>query len=480
MSITSSPDAGIDGAVTACDQGAAIGLFAELGGTPDAGGTWTDPNGIAHSGSFDPATDIAGNYTYSIGALAPCVADQSIVAVTITSSPDAGIDGAVTACDQGAAIGLFAELGGTPDAGGTWTDPNGIAHSGSFDPATDIAGNYTYSIGALAPCVADQSIVTVTITSSPDAGIDGAVTACDQGAAIGLFAELGGTPDAGGTWTDPNGAVHSGSFDPATDIAGNYTYSIGALAPCVADQSIVTVTITSSPDAGIDGAVTVCDQGATIGLFAELGGTPDAGGTWTDPNGAAQRQLRSRDGHRGQLHLQHRCAGAVRGGSEHRSGDDHQFAGCGRGWRGNGVRSRRSDRALRGARWHTGCGRHLDRSERRGTQRQLRSRDGHRGQLHLQHRSAGAMRGGPEHRSSYDHQFAGCGDRWRGNGVRSRRCDRALRGTGRHAGCGRHLDRSERHCAQRQFDPATDIAGNYTYSIGALAPCVADQKASSP
>ncbi|MBK7752016.1 MAG: gliding motility-associated C-terminal domain-containing protein [Flavobacteriales bacterium] len=287
VTITSSPDAGIDGAVTACDQGAAIGLFAELGGSPDAGGTWTDPNGVAHSGNFDPATDIAGNYTYSIGALAPCVADQSIVAVTITSSPDAGVDGAVTVCDQGAAIGLFAELGGTPDPGGTWTDPNGVAHSGSFDPATDIAGNYTYSIGALAPCVADQSIVAVTITSSPDAGVDGAVTVCDQGAAIGLLAELGGTPDAGGTWTDPNGVAHSGNFDPATDIVGNYTYSIGALAPCVADQSIVAVTITSSPDAGLDGAVTACDQGAAIGLFAELGGSPDAGGTWTDPNGVA-------------------------------------------------------------------------------------------------------------------------------------------------------------------------------------------------
>ncbi|MBK8341529.1 MAG: gliding motility-associated C-terminal domain-containing protein [Flavobacteriales bacterium] len=287
MTITSSPDAGIDGAVTVCDQGAAIGLFAELGGTPDAGGTWTDPNGIAHSGSFDPATDIAGNYTYSIGALAPCVADQSIVAVTITSSPDAGVDGAVTVCDQGAAIGLFAELGGSPDAGGTWTDPNGIAHSGSFDPATDIAGNYTYSIGALAPCVADQSIVTVTITSSPDAGIDGAVTVCDQGAAIGLFAELGGTPDAGGTWTDPNGAAYSGSFDPATDIAGNYTYSIGALAPCLGDESMIIVSIENSPNAGGGGFLSLCAGSPATDLFLQLSGSPDATGVWADPNGLA-------------------------------------------------------------------------------------------------------------------------------------------------------------------------------------------------
>ncbi|MBK8950820.1 MAG: hypothetical protein IPM68_18770 [Flavobacteriales bacterium] len=59
-------------------------------------------------------------------------------------------------CDAGAAVGLFAQLGGTPDAGGSWTDPLGNAHSGSFDPSTDAAGVYTYTLAALAPCLGDQ------------------------------------------------------------------------------------------------------------------------------------------------------------------------------------------------------------------------------------------------------------------------------------------------------------------------------------
>ncbi|MBK8950818.1 MAG: hypothetical protein IPM68_18760 [Flavobacteriales bacterium] len=330
--MTSTPDAGADGAITVCDQGAAVGLFAQLGGTPDAGGSWTDPLGNAHSGSFDPSTDAAGVYTYTLAALAPCLGDQSTVTVTVTSTPDAGTDGAITVCDAGAAVGLFAQLGGTPDAGGSWTDPLGNAHSGSFDPGTDAAGVYTYTLAALAPCLGDQSTVTVTVTSTPDAGTDGAITVCDAGAAVGLFAQLGGTPDAGGSWTDPLGNAHSGSFDPSTDAAGVYTYTLAALAPCLGDQSTVTVTVTSTPDAGVDGAITVCDQGAAVGLFAQLGGTPDAGGAWTDPLGNA---------HSGSFDPSTDAAGVYTSPSphwhparrsEHRHGHGDLHARCGHRW----------------------------------------------------------------------------------------------------------------------------------------------------
>ncbi|MCC6399986.1 MAG: gliding motility-associated C-terminal domain-containing protein, partial [Flavobacteriales bacterium] len=278
---------GTDGAITVCDQGAAVGLFAQLGGTPDAGGTWTDPLGNAHSGSFDPAADPAGIYTYTLAALAPCLGDASTVTVTLTSTPDAGTDGAITVCDQGAAVGLFAQLGGTPDAGGTWTDPLGNAHSGSFDPGTDAAGVYTYTLAALAPCLGDASTVTVTLTSTPDAGTDGAITVCDQGAAVGLFAQLGGTPDAGGTWTDPLGNAHSGSFDPGTDAAGVYTYTLAATAPCQSTSSVVLVAVEVAPNAGSNGALTVCAGASAELLLPQLVGSPDPNGTWTDPNGVA-------------------------------------------------------------------------------------------------------------------------------------------------------------------------------------------------
>ena len=272
VSETGSPNAGTDGAVTVCADGAAIDLFTELGGSPDAGGTWS---GGLVGGMFDPAVNAAGNYTYTLNATAPCTSDQSQVVVTIAPAPDAGTDANLTVCDQGAAVNLFNSLGGTPDAGGTWS---GGLVGGMYDPAVNTPGAYTYTVTGTNPCGNATATVTVSETGSPDAGTDGAVTVCSDGSAIDLFTELGGSPDAGGSWS---GGLVGGMFDPATDPAGIYTYTLSATAPCAGDQSEVEVTIAPAPNAGTDADLAVCDQGTAVDLFNSLGGTPDAGGTWS-------------------------------------------------------------------------------------------------------------------------------------------------------------------------------------------------------
>ncbi len=277
VSETGSPDAGADGAALICSNGAAINLFSSLSGTPDPGGTWS--GGLA-GGLFDPAVNAAGTYTYTLAATPPCASASANVTVTVINAPDAGADNALTVCDQGAATSLFAALGGTPDAGGTWSGPSVVA-GGLYDPPTMIPGAYVYTVNGAAPCGPASATVTVSETGSPDAGADGAALICSNGAAINLFSSLSGTPDPGGTWS---GGLAGGLFDPAVNAAGTYTYTLAATPPCASASANVTVTVINAPDAGADNALTVCDQGAATSLFAALGGTPDAGGTWSGPS----------------------------------------------------------------------------------------------------------------------------------------------------------------------------------------------------
>ncbi|HRP82889.1 MAG TPA: gliding motility-associated C-terminal domain-containing protein, partial [Flavobacteriales bacterium] len=279
---TASPDAGTDGSVTVCSDGAAIDLFSSLGGTPDAGGTWS---GGLVNGMFDPTANTAGTYTYTLAATPPCASATSIVTVTIIAAPNAGADNTLTVCDQGAATSLFAALGGTPDAGGTWSGPSAVV-GGIYEPATMDPGSYVYTVNGTAPCGSATATVTVSETGSPNAGADGNVTVCSGGAAVDLLNSIGGTPDAGGTWSGPS-AITGSMFDPAVNTAGTYTYTVTATPPCVDGTAVVVITISPLHNAGTNAVDTLCTGDAPIDLFNLLGGSPDVGGTWTDPDGNA-------------------------------------------------------------------------------------------------------------------------------------------------------------------------------------------------
>jgi hypothetical protein len=241
------PNAGSNGTLTVCagTTPTPSELFAELGGTPDTGGTWSNVGLI---------------YTYTVVATNPCTTNATAtVTVTEQAAPDAGTNGTLTICagttpDE---TELFAQLGGTPDTGGTWS------HVGLI---------YTYTVSASTPCSGtDTATVTVTEQATPDAGTNGTLTICagTTPSDAELFAQLGGTPDVGGTWTN-------------TDLV--YTYTVTATTPCATDATAtVTVTEQATPDAGTNGALTIC-AGTTpdeTELFAQLGGTPDTGGTWS-------------------------------------------------------------------------------------------------------------------------------------------------------------------------------------------------------
>ncbi len=282
VTISDPPDAGSDNSVVLCSTGGQVVLLSELGGSPDGTGSWTDPGGTSIGGSIDPSTAVAGDYTYTVAGVSPCPDDVAVLSISINTPPDPGVDGAITLCSTDAAVALFAQLGGTPDAGGVWSGPSAVI-AGNFDPATMSAGVYTYTVNGIAPCPAESATVTVAVNTPPDPGVDGTITLCSTDAVISLFAQLGGTPDAGGVWSGPS-AVIAGNFDPATMTAGVYTYTVNGIAPCPAETATVTVAVNTPPDPGVDGTITLCSTDAAVTLFAQLGGTPDAGGVWSGPS----------------------------------------------------------------------------------------------------------------------------------------------------------------------------------------------------
>ena len=286
IAVNRQPVAGSDAVVTVCSTDADLLLWDELGGTPDPGGIWTDPNGQLHPGVFQPQSSLPGIYTYTVSGLSPCSTSSATVTVSENRAPVAGVNGASSFCSSDGVIALAGLLGGTPDAGGAWTGPQG-AHGDVFAPGTDPAGLYTYTVPGIAPCANASAVVNITVVRAPDAGSDALVTVCSNGVLVDLLEALNGTPEGGGTWTNPSGGAHGTSFIPGTDLPGAYRYRVPGQAPCVDAEAFVTVSVVQAPNPGTNGTLSVCSDAGPVDLFSLLGGFPQAGGTWTRPSGSA-------------------------------------------------------------------------------------------------------------------------------------------------------------------------------------------------
>ncbi|WP_299111943.1 gliding motility-associated C-terminal domain-containing protein [uncultured Winogradskyella sp.] len=271
-------DAGTNGSIELCINDSPVDLFNSLGGTPQAGGTWS-PTLFSGTGIFDPATDIAGIYTYTISSSsANCPNATAEVEVTFIDAPNAGNNGILDLCTSVGNVDLFDSLTGTPDVGGTWS-PALTSGTGIFDPAADTEGAYTYTISN--SCGTNSAEVTVTFSDPNDAGLNSAITFCNSDASVDLFNSLGGTPQTGGTWS-PALTSGSGIFDPLTDTAGTYTYTISNNASsCPSATAEIIVTVDQLADAGNNGSLNFCNSSSTEDLFNSLTGTPQTGGTWS-------------------------------------------------------------------------------------------------------------------------------------------------------------------------------------------------------
>ena len=270
------PTAGEDAVLGLCSSiNYTIDLFAELGGNPDSGGTWS-PALSSGTGIFDPNVDSEGVYTYTVRSNNSCPDDSATVTITVVPEPNAGTDGILDICSTNETTDLFLSLGGSPDVGGTWS-PALASGTGEFDPSVDADGLYTYTVGGISPCSSASATVNVTTTPYKDAGENGSIGICNTSGSIDLFNSLEGTPDIGGTWSP---ALNSGTgvFDPTVDSPGVYNYEFTGNGSCPDTSASVTVIVNPIPSAGEDAMLEICSNDlATVDLFENLGGSPESG-----------------------------------------------------------------------------------------------------------------------------------------------------------------------------------------------------------
>ncbi|MCB0794750.1 MAG: choice-of-anchor J domain-containing protein [Flavobacteriales bacterium] len=246
ITILAEPQAGVDGDVTLCKNTGSYSLLQYLGGSPDPGGTWTAPGGGQHGGVLNSATDNGGIYTYSVSGGGPCAPAEATVTVQLNDPPNAGIDANHAFCTNALPASLINLVTGGELTGIFWSNGQPVASPPMLPGTYEL----TYIVYGTAPCMDDSSDHVYEVVAAPNAGSNATVVVCANDPPVTLVTELNGTPDAGGTWTDPLGNAHSGLFFPGIDPTGLYDYVVAGAGPCLNDTSSLAVVV--DPCTGID------------------------------------------------------------------------------------------------------------------------------------------------------------------------------------------------------------------------------------
>ncbi|MCP9201564.1 gliding motility-associated C-terminal domain-containing protein [Gramella sp. GC03-9] len=299
ITVNPSPDAGEDAIVDLLPTDDPINLFDELGGTPDMGGTWSPGDG-----TFDPATDTPGTFTYTVSNDFGCE-DSATVTVSVETETEcegaAGNDNIGVVCEDDVA-NTFPSNDEVRKYYLSLLD-NGVSRTGTFNPTiaqiideyqddADGLGDFTvtYTITTTDGCTDSTNLTIRVIEEGPgEAGsFDDIIDVCSNDASIDLTNLTNNNPEAtlGGTFSGDG--VADNTFDPSVG-PGTYTitYSVDDTLPCVtsSDETTFTITVIEGADAGEDATVELSSTDDPIELFDFLGGTPEMGGTWSPGNG---------------------------------------------------------------------------------------------------------------------------------------------------------------------------------------------------
>ncbi|MBM1106094.1 gliding motility-associated C-terminal domain-containing protein [Aurantibacter crassamenti] len=217
----------------------------------------------------------------------------------------AGADNSVTVCNKeqdtdNRTYDLFAALGGTPLAGGTWTALAG-SNSTALNEATGevdlwqiyIAGTHQFQYDN--PLCGESAIVTLSLGGYPGQdNIDGGANACNNENDVNLYSFLGSNQDGqvqdiNGVWSEdaPTGALTDNTFDATQVTPGEYTfrYTSMAVGSCPAREAVVILEVHRVPVVGTPETLIFCSEddfsGFTNFNLHNLLVGEDMNGTWS-------------------------------------------------------------------------------------------------------------------------------------------------------------------------------------------------------
>ena len=312
-------DPGTSGSLEYCQDNVPasdFNLFDELGGSPNATGTWTGP--LSTTGGNLGTVNISTlttpgvyTFTYTVPANGACPASSSNVSITIFESFSSGTvssQSPATFCESSLPSAFdLATLLDNEDPNGQWTqgtlstDPV-VTSPIDLSSFTNGVYNFTYTQNLLPnPCAEESTTVQVIILQDPNAGVAVNQTFCENdltgNSPFDLFNALDGSQDNnGGIWTDSSALTISNSLDITVfTVAGspysfNYTIDNGTCS----DTETITITIEPAPESGNALApIEICEEdtiaSSPFDLFTLLDGTQDTNGTWyvgSDTSGA--------------------------------------------------------------------------------------------------------------------------------------------------------------------------------------------------
>jgi gliding motility-associated-like protein len=270
-----------------------VTTFTPVLGTDCDSSWWTGPDMTVTSPDCDNITIVpvapgSDNYVYSVIDNFGCTYDTTItVTVNEPFTVNAGPDEVI--CNDPVQLSATVVNGQGDPMTWSWTPTDGLSDPDISNPTSLVTSNTTYTVTAFITghpdCTASDQ-VTVSLDPGLDPGLDTLVVVCATPPTFNLTDMLGGTPAAGGVWTDANGMVIPSLFDPTVDAAGVYTYTVTTALGCVGTADLeIQILGASDPsccgvvDAGPDS--TVCSL--TYNLSASVGNT--GGGNWSGPAG---------------------------------------------------------------------------------------------------------------------------------------------------------------------------------------------------